>query len=186
MMKSPSTTTRYHTPPIYLYDRNTANFNGYSITGGIVYRGSRIGSLTGKYIFADYGSGNVWSLLRNGANPPTVERLTAEGGIAAFGTEPSNHDVLLADINNHRILRLVTTTVTADSPITLTATRLFAELSDLSPSPSLLASSVNLPFWSDYADKKHWFSILTASLTTPRPSVGRRKLRGPCRPEPFG
>ena len=157
--------TLYHTPPLYLYDRNTANFNGNSITGGIVYRGSRLGSLTGKYIFADYGSGNVWSLLRNGANPPTVERLTAEGGIAAFGADPSNQDILLADINNNRILRLTTTTVTGGFPTTLTATRLFADLADLSPAPGLLPYSVNLPFWSDHAAKKRWFIIPNGTST---------------------
>ncbi len=151
--------TLYHTPPIYQYDRNTANFNGYSITGGIVYLGTRIGSLTGKYIFADYGSGNVWSLLHNGTNLPTVERLTGEGGIAAFGADPSNQDVLLADNNNNRILRLTTTTVTTSFPTTLTATRLFSDLSDLSPAPGLLPYSVNLPFWSDHAEKKRWFII---------------------------
>ena len=149
----------YHTLPLYYYDRTTTNFLGSSVTGGVVYRGTRFGSLSGKYIFADYISGNIWSLLRNGANPPTVERLTGEGGIVAFGTDPSNQDVLLADYDNNRIRRLVVTTTNGTFPQTLSATGLFSDLTDFSPSPGLLPYSVNLPFWSDYAEKKRWFVI---------------------------
>ena len=152
-------TTLYQTPPLYDYDRTTPNFNGNSITGGIVYRGTRIGSLAGKYIFGDYGSGNIWSLQRNGSNPPTVQRLTGEVGIVAFGTDPSNQDVLLADYDGNRILRLVTTTVAGTFPATLSATGLFSDFTDLSPPPGLLPYSVNLPFWNDHAGEQHWFIV---------------------------
>jgi len=156
---APSNFETFHEKPIYDYNRTTTNFNGYCVTGGIVYRGTRIGSLTGKYIFADYGSGNVWSLQRNGTNPPTVARLLGQGGIVAFGEDPSNLDVLVADINGGKVRRLVSNTVLADFPATLSATGLFADLSDLSPSPGLLPYQVNLPFWSDHAEKKRWFIV---------------------------
>ncbi len=149
----------YYSPPIYDYDRSTPNLSGNSITGGVVYRGSRIASLVGKYIFGDYGSGNIWSLERNGANPPTIVRIAGEGGIAAFGADPSNGDILLADIDGSRILRLVSTPVTGDFPATLSATHLFSDLTDLSPAPGLLPYSVNLPFWSDGAQKTRWFIV---------------------------
>ncbi len=149
----------FHTKPIYQYDRNTPNFNGYSVTGGVVYRGTGLPSLTGKYIFGDYGSGNIWSLKRNGNNPPTVERIIGESGIAAFGIDPTNQDLLLANINSGRIQRLVSSSSDRRFPTTLSATGLFADLTDLSPAPGLLPYSVNLPFWSDHADKSRWFII---------------------------
>lgn len=155
----PNFDTLYATGPIYDYDRSTPNFSGYSITGGLVYRGSRIGSLVGKYIFADYGSGHIWSLQRNGAGAPTVERIAGESGIAAFGTDPSNQDVLLANIGTGRIRRLVSTTAGGNFPATLSATGLFADLTDLSPAPGLLPYAVNLPFWSDHAEKSRWFIV---------------------------
>lgn len=159
VLHRPNFDALYHTPPVYFYNRSTPNFNGYSVTGGLVYRGTRIGSLTGKYIFADYGSGNIWSLERNGAAPPTVERIAGEGGIVAFGTDPSNGDVLLADIDGSRVLRLISTTPVNGFPQTLTATGLFTDVTDLTPAPGLLPYSVNLTFWSDHAEKSRWFII---------------------------
>ncbi len=43
------------TPPVFEYDHQ----DGKSVTGGFVYRGSRIPALQGKYIFADFEGGNV-------------------------------------------------------------------------------------------------------------------------------
>ena len=45
--------------PIHEYDHSF----GVSITGGFVYRGLRLGAaFRGRYFFADFGSGRVWSL----------------------------------------------------------------------------------------------------------------------------
>ena len=35
--------------------------------GGVVYYGCDIPELQGTYFFADYGSGNIWSLRYNGS-----------------------------------------------------------------------------------------------------------------------
>ncbi len=149
--------------PIYEYTHGTGNFQGNSVTGGLVYRGSRFGSFIGAYIFADYVSGNVWSLVRNGAAAPTVTRLTTQAGLVAFGSDPSNQDVLAANINNGTIQRLITGTVSGTFPDTLSATGLFADLTDLSPNPGILPYQPNLTFWSDFAVKRRWFAIPNAS-----------------------
>ncbi|QDT32716.1 family 16 glycoside hydrolase [Thalassoglobus polymorphus] len=44
--------------PIWEYDHGV----GKSITGGLVYRGSKLPELVGKYIYADYVSGQIWAL----------------------------------------------------------------------------------------------------------------------------
>jgi uncharacterized repeat protein (TIGR03806 family) len=148
--------TLYHEEPIYNYDRGGGTFQGNSVTGGRVYRGANIPSLTGKYIFGDYGSGNIWSMDLNGSN---VQRIAGEGGIAGFGYDPSNGDILLADENGARILRLAATTPSQNFPETLSATGVFADLTDLAPSPGVVPYSVNLPFWSDHAIKSRWFVV---------------------------
>ncbi len=158
--------TLYHTPPIYEYTHGSTTFQGRSVTGGVVYRGDRIGALSGKYIFGDHVSGHIWSLQRNsGSTPPTVERIAGLGGVSAFGVDPFNQDVLLADYNGGRILRLVASDAPGSFPATLTATGLFADLADLSPNPGLLPYSINLPFWSDHALKRRWFMVPDGSST---------------------
>jgi len=48
--------------PIYTYRRSGSEFTGSSITGGYRYRGP-IKELTGKYFFADFSNGRIWSLI---------------------------------------------------------------------------------------------------------------------------
>lgn len=134
------------------------DFQGDSVIGGVVYRGTRFASLTGAYIFGDFMSGNIWALRRPGG-VVSVQRLTGFPRMVAFGTDPSNGDILLSDYFNGRIMRLVTTTPGGSFPTTLSATGLFSDLDDLAPAPGLLPYEPNLSFWSDYAVKRRWFTI---------------------------
>ena len=49
--------------PIVVYGRD----GGCSITGGYVYRGSRIPSLYGAYVYGDFCSGKIWALRYDGS-----------------------------------------------------------------------------------------------------------------------
>lgn len=148
------------TDPVYDYTRGSAEFQGRSITGGFVYRGDNLPALTGKYIFGDYVSGNIWALARSGPpGEPEVERIAGEGGIAAFGPDPSNGDILLADLGDGAIRRLVARDVDPTFPETLTETGIFSDLEDLTPHAGVVPYDVNLPFWSDHAVKRRWFAL---------------------------
>lgn len=52
------------TDPLLDYGRSTPGFNGFSVTGGYVYRGP--GGMEGLYVFGEFGSGNVWSVTHSG------------------------------------------------------------------------------------------------------------------------
>ena len=158
----PSGWTGSH-PPVYDYSHGTGALQGRSVSGGIVYRGNRIPSLDGKYLFADYVSANIWSLDAS-ASPVAVQRIGGEGGIVAFGRDPINGDPLLVDHDGF-IRRLVQQTETIGFPSTLAATGLFSDPGTLTPNPGLHAYDINLPFWSDHAVKRRWFG--QTSLTTP-------------------
>lgn len=150
-------------PPLYQYvhiDRpGDSQFKGNCVIGGIVYRGSQIPSLQGKYIFTDFSAGSVWALERESGGV-NVERLTGLTGLIAVGQDPSNGDVLLSSRSDGQIYRLTLgESATTSFPSTLGATGLFADLTDLSPAPGVLPYSVNLPFWSDFADKRRWFMM---------------------------
>lgn len=81
-------------PPIAEYPRTGGNC---SVTGGYVYRGSRLPSLYGAYIYADYCSGRIWALRYDGA------RVTEQMQIAdtplripSFAEDPDGELLILA------------------------------------------------------------------------------------------
>ncbi len=70
-------------PPVFNYGRSL----GQSITGGYVYRGSAVQPLVGAYVFADFGSGRIWSLHdKNGSWADTL-RLDTALSISSFGVD---------------------------------------------------------------------------------------------------
>ncbi len=147
-------------PPVWDYAHGSGPSQGNSVTGGFVYRGANIPSLNGKYIFADYTSGNIWSLERNGTpGSPDVVRIAGEGGLAGFGPDPSNGDVLMADVSGGQIHRIVSRDVGGAFPATLTATGIFSNVANLVPNAGVVPYDVNVPFWSDHALKQRWFAI---------------------------
>jgi uncharacterized repeat protein (TIGR03806 family) len=147
--------------PLWTYFHGGGALEGRSVTGGFVYRGSKYPALAGKYIFGDFVSGHIWSLQRNGVNPPTVERITGEAGVVAFmlDPDPANGDILMLDYGEGKVRRLVSQTVDTSFPAKLSDTGLFADLSDLSFNPGIERYDINLPFWSDYAIKSRWFML---------------------------
>lgn len=149
--------------PVYDYPRADGN----SVTGGLVYRGSNISQLYGAYVFADYGSGNIWALRLNASGKGVVQHLLVDSGISAFGTDPSNGDILVCDVNDGRIRRLVYSAQSVGSPIppTLAETGAFSDLASLTPAAGIVPYDINLPFWSDGATKTRWFSIPDATNT---------------------
>ncbi len=153
-----------YTNPLYEYVVGNGENQGHSVTGGIVYRGTNLPGLTGAYIFSDYLDGHVWALRRTPS--VTIERLTGNAGFTAFTADPSNGDVLAADIQEGVIYRLTTGAGSGNFPATLSATGLFADLTDLAPSPGVLPYSPNLSFWSDFAQKRRWFTIPDSSDMT--------------------
>lgn len=141
--------------PIFDYPRS----DGTSITGGIVYRGSRLGELFGRYIFADFNSNLIWS-LREDASGWSRTTIINRGTIASFGEDPRNQDLLFCDLGQDIVGRLVRATSTSNpAPATLSQTGAFSDLSNLTPQTGVYAYDINQPFWSDHAIKRRWFSI---------------------------
>ncbi|BDS07685.1 hypothetical protein NT6N_27250 [Oceaniferula spumae] len=147
--------------PIYDYPRS----DGRSLTGGLVYRGSRLGELFGRYIFADYATGKVWNITEQSNGTWTREDLISQGGVVSFGEDPRNKDLLLCAIADGKVYRLVRSTNTNPAPLTLSATGAFSNLSNLTPAAGIYAYDINHPFWSDFATKRRWFSIPQLSDT---------------------
>ncbi len=74
------------TMPIHEYPRAA----GISVTGGYVYRGTKLPVLSGKYIFGDFGSGKVWGLTWDEVTKTGVKNellLNSQQPISSFGED---------------------------------------------------------------------------------------------------
>ena len=94
------------TDPIAEYSHS----EGQAVTGGFVYRGQDFPNMVGRYFYADYVSGNIWSLYKTGSNPDTwsLPKLELSSGllISAFG-EDKNGEIYVVDRGGGTIRRLV-------------------------------------------------------------------------------
>ncbi len=100
--KSPCSATG-KTFPIAAYAHGA---NGCSITGGYVYRGSRYPALAGRYLFGDFCSGRIWSLVAGGASRQTRVLLRDTAlTISAFGQNQAG-ELFVADYGTGRIFRI--------------------------------------------------------------------------------
>ena len=70
------------TLPITEYGHTGGNC---SITGGFVYRGTAEPELVGHYVFADYCSGRIWTILNTGGNGDQVLQADTAERITSFG-----------------------------------------------------------------------------------------------------
>ena len=78
---------------------------GESVTGGFVYRGALMSELRGRYIFGDFISGRIWSLVET--TPGVWTRnllLDTDINISCFGIDPTG-ELLVSDYSG-RVLRL--------------------------------------------------------------------------------
>ncbi|HEX5222422.1 MAG TPA: LamG-like jellyroll fold domain-containing protein [Verrucomicrobiae bacterium] len=142
---------------------------GNAVIGGVVYRGNRLAELNGAYVFGDFpvgGASTIWSLRRTNSSV-VVQRLASDQGIAAFGIDPSNGDVLIAAYGQNKVKRLVRGDVASTFPQKLSDTGVFADLATLSPNPGIVSYDPTIAFWSDHAIKRRWFTIpdLTNTVT---------------------
>jgi uncharacterized repeat protein (TIGR01451 family) len=85
---------------------------GQSVSGGFVYRGQDYPALVGRYFYADFVTGKIWSLYKTSTNPltwsaPQLE-LDTSFNISAFGEDEdgelymataAGRIQLLADVN---------------------------------------------------------------------------------------
>lgn len=77
-----------------------------SVTGGFVYRGSRRPDLVGRYIYADYCTGEIFKLKYDGGTV-TEDALLLSPGIAvlSFGTDQNNELYVLGNSGIYRFNR---------------------------------------------------------------------------------
>jgi hypothetical protein len=77
-----------YTFPIKEYQNVGADI---SITGGYVYRGTRVPWLVGRYIYADYGSRKTWKILYSGGVVSDTGLIgSSPSSVLSFGVDQNN------------------------------------------------------------------------------------------------
>jgi glucose/arabinose dehydrogenase len=91
----------YH-PPVAEYP----HADGCSVTGGYVYRGTKIPSAVGRYFYGDYCSGLVWSLKIVNGKATSLRRETFTlGGLSSFAQD-SDGELYLMSVNSGDLFNL--------------------------------------------------------------------------------
>ena len=75
-----------------------------SITGGYVYRGPTLWNLTGKYIYGDWCTGDIWALEYSEDGNHVNEHLMVSGiNITSFGVDQYNELLICANSNIYKL-----------------------------------------------------------------------------------
>lgn len=83
------------TKPFFFYSHQDG---GCSITGGYVYRGSKIQGLDGTYLAADYCSGLLWQVHPDGKGGWTVDEPISTGTTPSSFAEDASGELYLIDL----------------------------------------------------------------------------------------
>ena len=80
--------------------------DGCSITGGFVYRGKTFPDMQGGYFFADFCSGNIWSVPSDASEPTRPVPMLASGrSISSFGLD-EEEELYLVDMGAGEVLKV--------------------------------------------------------------------------------
>ena len=88
---------------------------GVSVTGGYVYRGSKIAGLRGWYVFGDYVSGQIWGLQQEGGEltghvdlTPMLAGEAGKGAVPGLATfaEDSAGELYVMSLSQGTVFRI--------------------------------------------------------------------------------
>ncbi len=151
--------------PIHVYDHTVGN----AVIMGLLYRGRKWPSLTGKLIFGDHNQRKVWSMDLADSNVELLTQLADSGispknGISSFGTD-SEGNIYILKLEGEaepggKIYKLKEQGESPpEPPALLSQTGAFADLTTLTPAAGLMPYTVNSPLWSDGAVKYRWIAL---------------------------
>ena len=169
---------REHRGPYIMPIIEYTHREGQSITGGYVYRGTKLPGLQGAYVYADYQSGAMWALRYDGQKVTSNQSIGRHQMIASFGVD--QHDELLLCSFDGYLHRLVPDTAVAPAgrlPQVLSDTGLFeSPIADGNLTPKkdagLVPYDVRVPLWSAGAGKQRWLRLPPGKQVTRDESGG--------------
>lgn len=146
-----------------------------AITGGVVYRGTRVPALSGTYVYGDSSRGTLFAFPAN--DPAPVPTRLDEGlptthpvGFALDATG----EVVFADYGG-AIWRIVASPAAPEAPAKLSETGCVDRSDATRPASGLFPYDVNVPQWADGASAERWLSVPAEAKLLTKPD-GRLEL----------
>lgn len=132
-----------------------------SVTGGCVYRGSRLSELQGAYVYGDYVTGRIWGLRHDGSQVTWHRELAASGlQIITFGEDHSG-ELYVVDYAGG-FYRLVPNAVDGAAtrfPRRLSETGLFVDAASQRPAVGVVPYRINAEPWADGVMAQRWIGL---------------------------
>ncbi len=127
--------------------------DGASVTGGVVYHGTRLPRLSGAYIYGDWETGRFWALRhRNGVLVSNDELCDTTLKPSAFTTDGAD-ELLILDYAGglYRFAPNAGARANATFPRKLSSTGLFSAMNPLTPAAGTIPYHPAAPMWNDHA-----------------------------------
>jgi uncharacterized repeat protein (TIGR03806 family) len=133
-----------------------------SITGGFVYRGSKLKELAGAYVYGDYDTGKIAALrYENGKVTMQQELVDTPFRVITFAEDQAG-ELYFVDFMNGNVLELVPAPrneTVPPFPRKLSETGLFTSTKELTPAAGVIPYAVNAELWSDHALKERYLAV---------------------------
>ncbi|HMC10120.1 MAG TPA: PQQ-dependent sugar dehydrogenase, partial [Pirellulaceae bacterium] len=136
-----------------------------SMTGGVVYHGSKLPELAGAYIYGDHSTGRIWGIRHDGMKV-TWHKLLVDTtfNITGFGID-RHGELLVADHRGdgqggyYYLEPSPPQSGPSIFPKKLSESGLFANVKGHEMQPGVIPYSVNSPLWSDGSYKERYFAV---------------------------
>ena len=133
-----------------------------SITGGRVYRGTRLPELVGVYLYGDWSTGRVWGIRHDGTKATWHRELVdTPFNITGFGTDHAGELYIIDHVSGFYRLepRTAADRPSQPFPTRLSETGLFASVTTHTPHPAAIRFDVSAPQWADGATMERFAAI---------------------------
>lgn len=133
------------------------------VLGGYVYRGAAIPDLQGAYLFADSYRGTFWTIQYDDVSgeASVADVLTVVGMAASTFAEDQAGELYVLDYLTGTVYRFnpAGPPVKDTFPDLLSQTGCVNPADPTQPAEGMIPYGVNLPLWSDGADKLRWMAL---------------------------
>lgn len=132
-----------------------------SLTGGIVYYGSKFPELQGCYIYGDHSTGKIWGIRHDGEKVTWHKEIADTSlQITGFG-EDNDGNLLVVDLLGiiHKFIAVAKDLPQPHFPKKLSESGLFQSIRNHEMVEGVIPYSVNAPFWSDQSFKVRFIAL---------------------------